>query len=728
MPQPKTKIEWAQWFVSQGFWIFPLHPSTKAGQISGSWPELLTNQPDKVNWWWLRNPDYNIGIATEKFGKDGKESLLVIDVDCKGSTDGRPIADNLIAEGVLEGSTFRQNTPSGGAHFVYRREGHLRARYKAFGPGIDVLSGRRYFLGAGSTLPGGTYTYVGGDLLCVPPRLTEECAGSNVTISESKESQISSELIDLSAAKERAKKIIETQLIGVSSEGSRNSTLYLMANRLKDTGLSLSNAFPFVKEYNLKRCQPPLGDEEVLCVVEKAFKHGQNEPGINAPENIFKDEPINPPTLDPISELNKEYAFVTSGGGHHIIHETKDESGNFFLDHLQTDSFHARFAHRTISYQRNNKIVEEQITKLWFKAASRRSYEKLVFKPGLSVDSRFYNLWRGFSYEPAESQEHPAVSQFLEHLQANICQNDHELMRWVLGYFAHLIQKPWEKVRTALVFKGRKGTGKNALVDCVGALLGQHYDVVADKRYLLGNFNSHLENCLLIVLDEAFWSGDHSANGVLKHLITGNHHKIERKGQESYRIENITRTVIIGNEDWIVPASEEERRYCVLKVGEGRIKDTKFFTSMRKGMEQGGYRHLIKYLLDYDLSGLSFDEAPDTEGLHDQKLEGLTPIAAWWYDSLKEGKLIQGSWPFWPETASKESVYEAYSLQHKHRQLGRLPTANKVTYSMRKFCPSLGVIKHRAISGEQTYLWAFPSLDVARKEWEKFINHKEDWE
>src|SRR5690606_13114237 len=147
--------------------------------------------------------------------------------------------------------------------------------------------------------------------------------------------------------------------------------------------------------------------------------------------------------------------------------------------------------------------------------------------------------------------------------------------------------------------RGGKGTGKNALVDRVGYLLGNHYLLTSNRRYLVGNFNGHLEHCLLFALDEAFWSGDKQAEGQLKDLITGSHHVIEHKGKEPYSVENCTRIVIIGNEEWLVPSSHDERRFAVFHVGDGRKQDRAFFQAMREGMERGGYRLLLRYLLDY---------------------------------------------------------------------------------------------------------------------------------
>jgi len=280
-----------------------------------------------------------------------------------------------------------------------------------------------------------------------------------------------------------------------------------------------------------------------------------------------------------------------------------------------------------------------------------------------------------------------------------------------------------------LVFRGAKGVGKNACIERIGALLGGHFLLTSNRRYLLGNFNGHLENCLLFALDEAFWSGDHQAEGALKDLITGREHVIEHKGKEPYTVSNKTRVVIIGNEDWLVPASHDERRFAVFSVGDGRKQDRGFFSTMREGLESGGYPVLLRYLLDYDLRGLDFNAAPVTTGLHEQKSHSLNPFHQWWGDSLEEGTLLGSEWGAWPGEAVCERVRAAFRRYVKERNIrSRIPEDRSIGRLLKQCAP--GVIKKRATRTEegQPYLYQFLPLDLARAEWEKFIGHTLVWE
>jgi hypothetical protein len=313
----------------------------------------------------------------------------------------------------------------------------------------------------------------------------------------------------------------------------------------------------------------------------------------------------------------------------------------------------------------------------------------------------------------------------------NVCHGDEALFNWLMGFFAHMIQRPWEKPLVAVAFRGEKGTGKNALVERVGALLGKHFMVADDDRYLLSNFNAHLESCLFIVFDEASWAGDKRAEGKLKGLITGARHNIERKGKEPYEVENLTRVCVIGNEEWIVPASVDERRFAVFNVGDGRKQDRQFFYDMRVGMEAGGYGHLLNYLLSFDLSTIDVNAAPNTDGLVDQKLAGLGVVEQWWHGCLNANMLLGADFSEEiPDRVATNKMYTAFERHAKKRNVrSRLPEEVSFGRTMHKIAPSLEKRKNgKAGSGDSTYAFFNPGLKQLRADWEQFLGGRVKWE
>jgi len=361
----------------------------------------------------------------------------------------------------------------------------------------------------------------------------------------------------------------------------------------------------------------------------------------------------------------------------------------------------------------------------------RRSYDGLVFCPGRPAPERFYNLWEGFAVEPWPEDESPpavakaALAAFLDHVLANVCRGDEALNRWLLGWFAHMVQRPWEKPLTAVVFHGGEGVGKNVLVETIGRLLGPHFLVADDARYLTSNFNGHLERLLFMALDEVTWGGDKKAEGRLKGLITGSRHMIEHKGEKVYPVDNLLRLAILGNESWLVPAAHDARRFAVFEVGAGRKQDGAFFGAMLAGMQAGGDRLLLRFLREYDIVGLNLNVAPATDALLAQKEATLEPAHDWWLASLQAGRLASSDFgEDWCGEADCERVRGAFRRYAQERNIrSRLPDERELGRLLRDVCPSL-----RRRRGRAGYTYEMPSLVVAREEWAAWLGQIVNWE
>lgn len=552
--------------------------------------------------------------------------------------------------------------------------------------------------------------------------------------------------VDTDAAAQRAIHYLTKEAPEAVEGAAGDETTLFVANKVLDYGVPESDAVDLMLDHWNERCQPPWAPDDLAVKVGNAARYRHSRIGSAAPEAQF--EAVQPQAgaagaegetddanAHPFDRLNRNYAFVLTGTGHHILWETTDERGRFALRHLSETSFHKAHAAQTMTIETQKGSKAVPVTKLWMEHERRRSYKGICFMPGRDAPSDWYNLWRGFTVEPLPEGE-PATDEaawaldaWLEHARENVCQGDRALFKWLIGFFAHMIQRPWEKPLVALVFRGGKGTGKNALVDRVGALLGSHYMLSSNRRYLVGNFNGHLERLLMFALDEAFWSGDKQAEGQLKDLITGRVHVIEHKGEEPYEVDNLTRVVIIGNEDWLVPATADERRFAVFDVGDGRKQDKRFFHRMRVAMERhGGYRLLLRYLLDLDISAIDVNQAPATQGLLDQKTQSLEPLQQWWLDCLLEGE-VQGS-DFaggWPDSVETERLRAALRRYFRDRNVrARVPSAQGFGLELRRVAP--GVKRKRIRQGDTLrYAYTMPLLDVAREEWDQYIGHKTDW-
>lgn len=706
-----TRLDAALQAIRLGLPIFSLRAAAKHPPPKG-WQARATLNPDVAEEWWTARPQRNIGLKMggNRFG---------VDVDTrKGGSD-------TIAQLEVDGREFprttRQRTPSGGFHLIYLwpEEAHAATTVGKLGPGIDTRGEGGYLAGWGSTTPEGSYELV-DDIEPQPAPLWL------VEWSHTRRQQPKAgvELVNpfhASSATLWGRQYLTTSAPLATDGAGGDTCTYAVACHLLDLGVSPEESLELMLApggWN-DRCSPPWGRDALWTKITHAARYRKNTGAPASPASDFQPVPASPPALTPIQRLNLEYALVTAGGSVHILWFPP---GQQRTEHLSVAAFRVKAA----PY---GKWVGK-----WLASKDRREYDGIGFHPAGNPPAGVYNTWKGFAVErqmEVDERGHVALAAFLNHIYENICARSVAQFQQFIGFFAHMVQKPEEKPRIALVIKGEKGVGKNAVVGTIGSLLGAHYTLAASRRYLTGNFNSYLENSLLLVLDEAYWAGDHEAEATLKDLVTGETHHIERKGHEPYKIQNYTRVVIIGNAEWVAPATHDERRFLVLLAGNGRKQDTAFFGAMLEGLRQhGGLGLLLEYLSDpAHLVGLDLDTPVKTEGLLGQKHQSLQPLEQWWHASLAEGKLKHADFSDgWPQQLEKEVVRQAirrYCQEHNIRS--RVLSDQEIGQRLKRLCPSLNAALVRKDKGHSP-VYRFPQLLAAREEWERHIGHKESWE
>lgn len=333
--------------------------------------------------------------------------------------------------------------------------------------------------------------------------------------------------------------------------------------------------------------------------------------------------------LEPaLAELNARFFIVGNFGGRCIVAEEYQKRNDEYASYgvQGREHFIARFAHRIISV--NKKYIP--LGKYWLNHPSARRYDRIVFSPGKNVDENAFNLWRGFSVQPHEGD----CSLFMNHFQENIAG---ECKGWLLNWMARAVQRPGEQAEVAVVLQGQRGVGKSFFARQFGSLFGPHFLAISNPRHLVGHFNSHLEDCIVLLCDEAFYAGDKRHGSVLKSLITERTITLEKKGYDVRQTRNNLHIILASNERWVIPAGLDERRFLVLEVAPTHRQDTGYFGRIADQMKNGGREALLHLLLHRDLEGWDFRRAPDTKSLTDQKLLSLSPAARVIYEMLFSG-------------------------------------------------------------------------------------------
>jgi Bifunctional DNA primase/polymerase, N-terminal len=106
-------VEQALACARHGWPVFPAQPGSKQPATRHGYLDATTD-PGQITWWWRRQPDANLAIATGHPGPD------VLDIDQHGPAgNGYPALNRLHRAGLVDGAAAVIATPSGGAHLYF---------------------------------------------------------------------------------------------------------------------------------------------------------------------------------------------------------------------------------------------------------------------------------------------------------------------------------------------------------------------------------------------------------------------------------------------------------------------------------------------------------------------------------------------------------------------------------------------------------------------------------
>jgi hypothetical protein len=427
-----------------------------------------------------------------------------------------------------------------------------------------------------------------------------------------------------------------------------------------------------------------------------------------------------------VKRLNKKHAVTFLQGKCVIITENKDGTTSYGTP----AELH--------NWYENDRVATEKATqpvsKAWMQHKSRREYpDGVVFAPGKEKEG-YFNHWKGFDVEPDSAG---SCQMWLDHLKDIICSGNEDHYRYALGWFAHMLQKPWEKPGVAMVLRGKKRIGKDTIADYFGGIIKRYHVTVANQDQMVGKFNQHQERCLLLHVQEGFWAGNKQAEGSLKYLITSTSVMIEPKSVNAFKVDSYLRLFISSNEDWVVPATADEGRYFVLDVSEKRKDDHKYFGAMKREMMNGGLEALLDYLQKYDISKFEVRRVPDSSALADQKTRGLKNFEAYWFDALQSGDfpvefsttIGHADWRHQHIRFDRGEFYQSYSDWMKRRRYdGEVMSQIQVGRELVKILgDEVKSVRLRA-PGARPWGYILPNLNVCRQLFEKHMMSKLDWD
>ena len=120
-----------------------------------------------------------------------------------------------------------------------------------------------------------------------------------------------------------------------------------------------------------------------------------------------------------------------------------------------------------------------------------RTYEKLLFTPqhlNEADSKKFYNLFNDFKAELLpDHKDYDSIQPILHHMKKVLCNDDEDHYKWLLQYYANILQNPQIKLILLLYLKELKDVEKvSLLIITLKILLGtniQYQQLILNDIY-----------------------------------------------------------------------------------------------------------------------------------------------------------------------------------------------------------------------------------------------------
>jgi hypothetical protein len=282
---------------------------------------------------------------------------------------------------------------------------------------------------------------------------------------------------------------------------------------------------------------------------------------------------INMDAYEAVLKMNTRF-MATSQGGNSIITIGKDADGNARYTRTSPSDFKGLVAANLPPILVGERYVPA--ADYWLKSKYRREGEMVMEYPGEERDGDI-NQFQGFAIKPIPC-EPEEIQFFLDHTLNVICNGNREHYEFLLDLLAAKLQKPLDLTGIALVLAGKEGTGKSSFGEIFRLIIGSaHATKVSTRQALLGDYSGGMASMIFVSGEEAVFSAHKGEAERLKALVTESPLDWNNKHVKQWVQKNCLFLMFTANEDWVIPAGFDSRRFLVLKVSDCKMGDTPYW-------------------------------------------------------------------------------------------------------------------------------------------------------
>lgn len=675
----------ATMYAKMGFYVVPIRRDGKAipEKKTGFNYSHASNTPKVVGKWFGKGgrfEGWNIGLACGK-----SDGTFVVDLDNHNGVDGMGNFKDFCPEDyVFQGPV--QSTPSGGRHLIYRWKENAVSSVSKLAPGVDTRGGeagvcKSHVVCWPSVIDGVPYKWEQGGEAPETPQFVMDSMGTAWKTKKKSGPGRGNEMVDATSIEDNftIEQISEMLHIidpdelvyedwlqvgqAIHSQHPDHAGLKVWDDWSKSGG-----------RYEGGECDlrwngfDPSGPVRIGTLIHFAQKRGFELMHLT-PGDEFRDE-----IEEIVLEMNKTYAVLPMGGDIMVLQEreitqemARIESGYRIMRKSAFQTLMQNKVKVMVDIATGNP-TKKTWSELWLGHELRREFPGGIgmFPGQPKAYHGYYNVWDGFSVEPAPGK----WDLFKSHILNIVCDGEKDLYEWVLDWMADLYQDPANPKGCAIVMNGIEGCGKGTFAQMLGEPFGNAFKHLTDEEHLIGRFNGHMLNCVVAFADEVTYGGNKKVAGKLKSLVTERIITAEKKGVDAVQYHNCAHLLIASNERWFIPAGPQSRRWLVLEFNGKKANDEKYFNAIHKEMEKdGGAAAMLHELLERKIT-CNIKKAPETEALFDQRSQYsvMDSSVDWWHSQVAVGVLniatadtaTLGDDPRWPETVTKADFQDAF--------------------------------------------------------------------
>jgi len=270
MPE-KSLLQHALDYAKRGIPVFPCGKNKQPiGTAAPNGVYDATTDVKKIEHWWSRHPEANIGADVTGAG------MMVLDFDPGSNLEATKKALK------LPDTKLVQRTPRGGVHlfFAVSEDDRVANSVKKVAEGVDVRGLGGYVLLAPSRTEDGVYSWQSQGKPAFRNKELIEAANQAREKHEDRDNWIIEPDLDENVAA-AIKWLKRDAKIAIEGQGG-DAMAYATAAHMKSFGLSPEKAFEVLWDHWNPRCDPPWGEDEIEhfeTKVHNAYSYNTSPPG-----------------------------------------------------------------------------------------------------------------------------------------------------------------------------------------------------------------------------------------------------------------------------------------------------------------------------------------------------------------------------------------------------------------------------------------------------------------